>query len=115
MNKIFNDNCLIEFNEEKYSFYSCMWEGKLRVLVHDKNSLKPIIKGAEPTMILETLDDEFLIAWNCGENKFKFQHIYFDRKNQKVIVKFEKEYNTLNNEDQIRFKKNLFRLFKIIV
>lgn len=110
MNKIFNDNRLIEFNEEKYSFYSCMWEGKVRVLVHDKNSFKPIIKGTEPTMILEALDDEFFIAWNCGKNKFKFQHIYFDRKNQKVIVKFEKEYNTLNNEDRIRFKKDLIIL-----
>lgn len=112
MNKIYNDNCLVKLNEERFYFHSFVLNGKLYAMVSDKVSFKPIVRGIEPLMILEVLDDEILVNWNLGENRFKFQHLCFDRDNGEVVTKYEKEYAVLSNEDnvlddKIKFKSNL--------
>ena len=109
MKKMIN-NCLIEFNEVRYNFYSYMWDGKLRVLINDKDSLNPILKGIQPIILKEFLEAEFLVLWDCDNNEFKFQHLSFDKKNKKVTTKFEKKYKALNKDDAIMFKKDLVML-----
>lgn len=83
MKKILNNDYLVKIVGEGFSFSSVVSFSTFKIK-----------------------EDEFLICLDFENGVTKFQHLYFDRKNKDVLVKYTREYIRLNDND-IKFNGNL--------
>lgn len=131
MNNIYN-NCLMTLNENKYSFRylenikgisgtelvllssyrgnnsldcTCL-STNFGVVISDKEIDNNLFFVPNPDMILQVSDNEFLVSFRSSDNDFQFQHLYYNRDELSMNVKYVKKYSSVDLGN-IRLKNNL--------
>lgn len=131
MNDIYN-NCLITLDENKYSFrylenikgisgtelvllssymgnndFECTYcFSNFGAMISDNENGNNLFFVPNPDMILQVSDDEFLVSFRCSLEEFQFQHLYYNRDEFSMNVKYVKKYSSVDFGN-IRLKNNL--------